>query len=408
LAVKREAVYKEAVNLSEARKMVRKIRADLSLKREDEKIPITDAIGRKLAGDIIARRAGPARNFALMDGYAVRVEDEHPLRRLVGPVRTGDRAENIPPLEKGSACPISTGAFLPEGANAVLRLEDSRTEGNRLTGPALSRWMNVAREGSHYRKGTKLIRVGSTVRPQEIALLTEIGEKTVTVLKKLRVGVFSSGEEFARGIIPDTNSPMIISTLKNWGCEPVWLGVAKDKSKSIESLLKKGLKTCDAILSSGSISKGQNCYLPSIISRLGTIIFKQVSIKPGKLLMVAMVNKKPVFCLPGKPTGAFTALNLVIQAFFKPDMRYSVTRKKLAQTVLVNNSKYTYVVFLTFKGKKAYPLGYRLSGLKILESGLPYLPGIISSTPRAAVADGFMLTEKDLLQGETVEVNLLT
>lgn len=407
MAAKKSKQYRQSVTLSEAVKLVRKMLGDCIPNRPVEKVDITESLGRELAEDVLAKRPYPAYNYSLMDGFAIRSEDEPPLK-VVNSIMAGAAARDISPLEPGQASPIATGAPLPEGANTVLKLEDAQTQGNQLIGINLSKWTHVARRGVYYKKGTLLIKKGNVIRPQELALLTEMGEKSVSVFNNLKVGVFASGEEIAKGMVPDTNSPMIIASLLRWGCEPIWLGIARDTRKSVEKKIKRGLKTCDVLISSGGVSVGKTDFLPDVLCSLGSIVFRKVTIRPGKPLMAGLINGKPVFCLPGKPTGAFTALNLVVQNFFTQRQVFPVAPMKLAQTVLVDDLEFTYVVFLKFKGRKAYPLGYRLSGLKLQESGVPYAPGIVSSTARASVADGFLLTTRDLLQGETVEVSLLT
>ncbi len=402
---------KKLIPLSEARVLIDELRNKFYFKREVETISIDEALNRELAADVVSKEASPPHHFASYDGYAMRSEDceSYPLR-IVHKIYAGDEREKIPVLKKGEAMAIATGAFLPEGADAVLRLEDAKVEGNLLYGIEIKKWTKVVKAGSNYGKGDVVLGKFQRLRPQEIGVLHDMGVDKTKVFKKPRVAVFSTGDEVHKGLLRDTNSPMVIAFLKEWGCEARFLGAVPDDLEATKQKFIEG-SAYDATITSGGVSVGDKDYVLRAIQELGTLLLHKVKTRPGKPLAVGIINNKPVFALPGKPTGAFVAAELNLRRYFLGSAPRPVSVSKIGEDIKLSTkdtdaADIANIVFVHKCNGIAYPVGFEGSPMKLMKSGELYNVSTIASSLRAANADGYVIVNKDIRKGESVEVNL--
>lgn len=280
-------------------------------------LPIAEAAGRVLASDVMAARANPPHANAAVDGYgfafaALGSKGPQALPLVNGRSAAGAPYEGNVPF--GAAIRILTGASLPQGVDTVIMQEDVQIEENTLyfeTG--LKKGANCRPMGEDIAAGAVALEVGTRIGPAEIGFLAAIGVSEVEVYQPLRVGVISTGDELCQpgeeaGIhqIFDANRPMLLSLLNLWGFEPVDLKVVGDSAEAVENALDAVGTRCDALLTSGGASAGDEDHMSAVLAQKGQLETWRIAIKPGRPLALAMWKGLPVFGLPGNPVAAFT------------------------------------------------------------------------------------------------------
>ncbi len=284
------------------------------------------------ADSVIATERVPGFPNSAMDGFAVRSADTtEQLVQLdvVGTVLAGDAPKH--PIGHGQAMRVMTGAPIPEGSDAVCKIEDVSVDalGKIVTiSRRVTPGANVRHPGEDISIGQTLIKEGTEIGVTEIGMLAGQGLTSLLVYPIPRVGVLSTGNELARsnceldyGEIRDVNRPMLISALRKSGFLPVDLGIIPDHRASLEEAFRLAVSECDAVISTGGVSVGDVDLVKSVIKGLcGTRArWMQVAVKPGKPLTfgVAGVKGTPVFGLPGNPVASLTSFEL----FVRPSLR---------------------------------------------------------------------------------------
>ncbi|MCS7143683.1 MAG: molybdopterin molybdotransferase MoeA [Archaeoglobaceae archaeon] len=392
---------KKLVTIDDTWKIMKELRSNYYFKRETEEVSVRDAVCRELAEDIIAKKDVPAYDMATMDGFAVKFGRRE--YRIVGEIYSGDMEDYE--IAEDECFYVSTGSKIPKNADTVVKVEIAKIKDGKIEiEEEVERGKYVLRAGSEAKKGELILKKGTKLNPQEIAVISSLGYEKIKVYKKLRVGIFSNGDEIKKGIIPDSNSAMISAFLKKWGCEVEFLGVVGDNKEEVERMIEYGTENFDVVMTSGGISLGKKDYVIQVLGEIGDILINQVKQRPGKPLTVAIVNDKPVFALPGKPAGAFIAL-LSIRIFFIGEKPYPKVKAKLASTVRIPSDGFSYFLFVKLEDGFAVPVSYKGYILSTTFSE-GYEPSIIASMPRSTLSDGFVIAERDLMEGEEVEVNL--
>ncbi|ODS41598.1 MAG: hypothetical protein A7315_01235 [Candidatus Altiarchaeales archaeon WOR_SM1_79] len=401
---RKNKMERKNISLRESSKFMDQLREKFYFKREIEKVKVVDSLGRELAEPLISKYESPLRDTATMDGFAVRSEDtnSYPLK-IAGSIYAGDKEEYG--IKKGEAMGIATGAYLPEGSDAVLRVEDSKIEDdNLLYGIPLKEGKYVIFAGTDYKKGEIILKKGHKIRAQDITVLSGLCVSEISVYKKFRVAVFSNGNEICSGLIRDTNSPMIMAFLKEFNCDPAFIGTVPDDFEQVKKKIIESTEY-DMAVTSGGVSVGEKDYVIDAISELGEVVMHKVNTRPGKPLAVGIINKKLIFGLPGKPSGAFIAIELNLRRFFGAPPR--PTRKyPIAENINILTPGFDYVVFFQIKNGKAIPMGCEGSPLNIFRRNEPYNVSVVASSPRSLVSDGYVITKTDLHKGDFVDVNL--
>lgn len=373
--------------------------------RDTEPLPTANALGRELAEDIAAGDNSPPHHIASYDGFAMRSEDfeDYPLI-IVHSIYAGD--EDVPSIKKGEASVIATGACLPGGADCVLKLEDAGVEGDELYGVPIEPWTKVVKAGSNYKKGDPVLEEGMRLRPQEIGLLHGLGVSEVKVYRRPKVAVFPTGDEVYKGLLRDTNTPVVCALLSEWGCEPVSLDCVPDDLMATKEKLRAGT-AYDAVITSGGVSVGDKDYVIRAIEELGEVLLHKVRTRPGKPLAVGIVNGKPVFGLPGKPTGAFIAAEMNLRRYFLGNAARPRVFSKITEEIKMATKGFTNIVFIRLLNGHAIPMGFAGSPMELMKPGESYNVSTIASSLRAAVVDGYALVGADIKKGDEIEVNLL-
>ncbi len=319
-----------------------------------EALPLVKSANRVLAQDITATNDLPPFDNSSMDGFAIRAEDvveatpDSPRSlRVVADIAAGSHPAVS--LTEGQAARIMTGAPVPDGANVVVPVEDTNFD-NRDAGtpapdevqifqPAKAGW-NVRPRGMDLLAGEPVLQQGRVLKPQDLGLLAMFGFATVTVYRKPRVALFSSGDELLdvaapleEGKIRDANSYTLAALIEDAGAEVIRVGVAKDNRQSVESLLEKSVHAnVDLILSSAGVSVGAFDFVKQVIETNGRMDFWRVNMRPGKPLAFGEYKQIPFIGLPGNPVSAFVGFEVFVRAAIR---RLGGSPNGLRQTVRV-------------------------------------------------------------------------
>ncbi|KZK83312.1 Molybdopterin molybdenumtransferase [Pseudovibrio sp. Ad13] len=283
-----------------------------------EETSLYEAYGRVLANDIIATCDLPPLDNSAMDGYAIAQSgSEQTSFPVVMEIFTGSMPEAA--LKPGEAARIFTGAPVPEGADFVVPQEDcseSESDGIRLVqlSRSYSTGCNIRRKGEDQTKGAPIVKAGTVLRPQEIAAAASIGIGQLQTYRRLKIGVFSTGNELIRpgatrqdGQIFDTNHFLLRGMLANLPVELVDLGILADQHDVVETALESASKECDVILTSGGAGGGDKDFVSATLSKLGKTTFWHLAVKPGRPFMVGELPDCVFIGLPGNPVAATVA-----------------------------------------------------------------------------------------------------
>ncbi|MCG6884406.1 MAG: molybdopterin molybdenumtransferase MoeA [Silicimonas sp.] len=279
-----------------------------------ETLPMGEAEGRVLAADAVAIRANPPAANAAVDGYgmahAATGDGDQTLPLAEGRAAAGAPFAGAVPT--GSALRILTGALLPEGVDTVVLDEDVSTDGARVAfeGP-VRKGSNTRRAGEDVSAGDVAVPSGRRLGPPEIALLAAVGVTDVLVNRPLRVGVLSTGDElsvpgktFDPSRTYDANRPMLLALLRDWRMEAVDLGHVADDRVALRVRLDEASERCDAILTSGGASAGDEDHVSALLGENGSRSDWRIALKPGRPLALGVWEGVPVFGLPGNPVAA--------------------------------------------------------------------------------------------------------
>ena len=299
------------------------------------------AVGLVLAAPIVAAEMVPPFDNTAVDGYAVRAADvaSVPVElRVVGELAAG--AAPTVAVGAGEAIRIMTGAPMPEGADAVVMVEDSERVGDRAVRLTRSVPPGAAIRGAgdDVRIGDELFAAGTTITPAVAAVLASVNASRVQVFRRARVAVLSTGDELvddgsplAFGQIRESNKTMLAALLVEAGCDVVDLGVVRDDEAELERVLRAVAPDCDAIVSSGGVSMGDYDVVKAVLGRIAEMHWMQIAIKPAKPFAFGRLDGTPIFGLPGNPVSSLVSFELLA----RPALRRMMGHRRLTRASLV-------------------------------------------------------------------------
>jgi molybdopterin molybdotransferase len=326
---------------------------------EPERKPVLDCLGQVVAEDVYSAIDIPPLDNSAMDGFAVRAEDTRGAREssprllaVVGEVAAG----SMPTKEvgPGMAIRIMTGAPLPEGADAIVKFEDTDEVARKSTRKDLvqigilceaKKGLNVRRRGEDIARGNLVLQKGTVLRPQEIGLLASLGLSTALVIRRPIVAILATGDELTGidqplppGKIYDSNTYTIAAEVSRYGGIPRILGIGRDSVESLSEKIDEGLDA-DMLITSGGVSKGDYDMVKDVLAEHGEIGFWTVRMKPGKPIAFGVIKqikgskkrKVPHLGLPGNPVSSM----ITFEQFARPAILKMIGKKVLAKPTVL-------------------------------------------------------------------------
>ena len=289
-----------------------------------ETVPLVEADGRVLAEDIVAPLDLPPFDNSAVDGYAVRFADlaagGETVLAVVGRIAAGAALER--PVPARGAVRIFTGAPLPAGLDTVFMQEDVGAAGDAVVLPAgLKPGANRRLAGEDIARGMTALPAGHRLSPQDIGLIAALGIAAVPVRTRLRVAVFSTGDEVISPGEPlgpaklyDANRFMLQAMLRRLGCRATDLGMLRDEPRALARALAGAAADHDLIVTSGGVSIGEEDHVKAAVESAGALTFWRIAIKPGRPVAMGVVAGAPFIGLPGNPVAAFVTFAHVARA----------------------------------------------------------------------------------------------
>ncbi|MGD1996523.1 MAG: molybdopterin molybdotransferase MoeA [Anaerolineae bacterium] len=375
---------------------------------EPERVPILEAVNRVLAESIAAGRDIPPLANSAMDGYAVRGEDvaQAPARlQVVEEVAAGSVGEIK--VQPGTAVRIMTGAPIPQGADTVVRFEDTHVDGDWVeVVKEYATGKNVRSAGEDVRAGQTVLSPGKVLRPQEIGMLAAVGHVEVAVIRRPRVGILATGDEVVSpdetpgpAQIWDANSYTVAAQVRRYGGLPLVLGIARDR----EALVRQGIREAlaqesDFIITSGGVSVGDFDLVKQVLAAEGEMHFWSLNMKPGRPLAFGVVDGVPLLGLPGNPVSAMISTELFARpALLKmqgiDEWPWLSVRARLVDPIVRKDERRHYLrvrLRQTPEGWEAALTGDQGSGILnslVQADGLAIVPEDVDHLPEGSMVD---------------------
>jgi molybdopterin molybdotransferase len=292
-----------------------------------ERLFIRQALGRVLAEDVISPVDVPAHDNSAMDGWAVRFADLSPdgetRLKNIGTAFAGR------PLDlkvgAGETARIMTGAMLPAGVDCVVIQEVAKVEGDTVIMPPGQKLeQNVRRAGEDLKAGKPAIPAGKQLRPAELGVIASLGIAEVSVRRRVRVALFSTGDELCSigtplfpGAVYDSNRYTLWGMLTRLSCEVIDMGVVKDEPAALEAAFREAASSADAIITSGGVSVGEADFIKQLMAQLGEVAFWKIAMKPGRPMAFGRIGEGKesawLFGLPGNPVAVMVTFYQFVQ-----------------------------------------------------------------------------------------------
>jgi len=312
---------------------------------ESEVVTLTQGLNRVLAKKITSAIDVPPAANSAMDGYAIRFNDINPTGqtrlKISQRITAGETGE---PLVPGTAARIFTGAPVPDDSDTVIMQEQVTVDGDFMSFDAdVTFHQNVRDAGEDISQGQVILEKGVQIRAQEMGLAASIGEAELNVTRKIRVGIFFTGDELvdpgkplSPGKIYDSNRYTLTGLLQSMGCEIVDLGIVGDTLQQTRDAIQKASQHTDLVITSGGVSVGEEDHVRIALEELGELHMWKLKIKPGKPLAFGKVNDTAFMGLPGNPVSAFATFCL----FVSPLIKKLQGRKNVLPTRILVNAQF--------------------------------------------------------------------
>ncbi|MCL7416252.1 MAG: molybdopterin molybdotransferase MoeA [Halalkalicoccus sp.] len=363
-----------------------------------ERVSLARADGRTLAADVDAPNPVPGYDRAAMDGYAVRAEDTF---------GASDRSPNLlredEEVGPETAVRVHTGSELPDGADAVVMIEQVAERGGDLeVSDAVAEGENVGPVGEDVAEGQTLYEPGHRVRPSDLGLLKSVGLTELEVRERPAVSVIPTGEELVQadpvpGEVIETNGLTVSRLADRWGARPTYRDIVTDDHEALRAAIQRDL-TKDLIVTTGGSSVGERDLIPEVVDDIGEVLVHGVALKPGHPVALGVVEDTPVLMLPGYPVACI--VNAV--QFLRPALKraggmpcedHPTTEATLERKIRSEPGIRTFARVKLDRGDETIARPTRVSG-----------SGVLSSV---ALADGWVVVPEEregIAEGETVAV----
>jgi molybdopterin molybdotransferase len=291
--------------------------------RDEETIPVSNALGRVLARPAIAGFPVPNHDNSAMDGYAVRFADldvAQPVTlRVVATLPAGDYMER--PINPGEAVRIMTGAPIPPGCDCVVMQERITRSGHNIAVPPGQKpGQHIRAAGEDIPEGTVVLPPGRRLKPADLGLMTALGLKELGVRRRVKVALLSTGNEVIEtgwplrpGQVYDSNRSALRGALHALCVNVLDLGLVGDDEEAIKAALAKGDREADAVITTGGVSVGDHDLVKTVLARMGQIDFWQVAMKPGKPQAYGRLENALFFGLPGNPVSGMVVFHTIVR-----------------------------------------------------------------------------------------------
>ena len=318
------------ISASSARTAARSLSVDEALERilarvrplDPTLMDLLDTLGTTLAEDVAADQNVPPFRNSAMDGYAVRGTDvaTAPVTlRVTGDIAAG--ATPSGPVGAGEAMRIMTGAPMPDGADTVVRVEDTDNRTDSVTITAATKpGTSVRAAGEDLKRGETILRAGTVLRPAEIGVLATLGRTRLRAISQPRVAVLSTGDELVEldaalgpGQIRDANRYSLASAVRAMGATPIPLGIVRDTADDLRRALRDAAARADLIVTTGGVSVGDHDHVRPVVDELGAMDFWSIAIRPGRPLAFGEIDGTLIFGLPGNPVSSLLGFELFVR-----------------------------------------------------------------------------------------------
>lgn len=293
---------------------------DAAFSTGSEDVHFMSSAGRVLTQPVKSDMDMPPFDKSAVDGYACRAQDLGRALKMIEIIAAGSAPQKT--IEAGTCARIMTGAAVPSGADYVFMLEDSEeTDEGLVKFKGKADKTNISRAAEDVVAGDVVLRPGRFIRPQDIAVMAMTGTTVVTVGKRVRVGVISTGNELVEpeskpslSQIRNSNAWQLLAQISRAGADGNYYGIARDDEESTMYLLKKALEESDIVLVTGGVSQGDFDFVPVVLEKLGLQShFDSVAVQPGKPMTFCTGMKKIVFGLPGNPVSSFVQFEVMVR-----------------------------------------------------------------------------------------------
>lgn len=378
----------------------------------NERVDLDKALFRVLAENIVSDIDVPHFEKSAMDGFAVIASDTfwasdtNPKRlRIIDKVSAGTASKKR--LKEGECIEITTGAPLPERADAVLMVEYTEKDKDRIIlYKSVAPGENVIKVGSDVKKGSTLLSKGTQLDPRFTGIISAIGRKSILVKKIPRISVLSTGSEIVspnekleEGKIFDINSRTLIDSVKQMHCIPVDLGIVRDDKDSMKEKVLVGLEKSDLVIMSGGSSLGSEDLTREVVEDLGELLVHGIAVKPGKPVVIGKIKEKIFIGLPGYPAAALSDFHIlvkpVILSMLGTREMENYVEARLSRKVASTIGRYEFLSVSLERGKKELV-------------AVPVMKGSSAITTLSS-ADGFVEIDENtevLDKGSVVRVRL--
>ncbi|MFX0188335.1 MAG: gephyrin-like molybdotransferase Glp [Candidatus Hodarchaeota archaeon] len=381
-----------------------------------EEIETVASLNRILADDITSEIDIPPFDRSAMDGYAVKAEDifeaslKNPKKiKKVGIIEIGESPTQV--LKRGEAIRISTGAAMPDGADAVIKIEDTEIENDLITiYTSLVPGKNVSKKGEDIPLGTQILNQGVEIKAEHIALLSSLGIEKINVRKNPKISVFATGNELLEVGTPleknkifNSNTPMISNLVQIYGGKVIKESTLKDNRKILKTALIEAVKDSNIVIFTGGTSVGTKDHLPEVIHENGTVLTHGIAMRPGSPILIGYLKDTLVFCLPGTPVAAYLCFLVIVGPTIRKMMGCSKIDPRIEINAIINKdvpiSSLGYINYLRVKIEK---IKNHFIAIPVKLKG----SGIISSLTKSDGIIEIQASQEGLKNGDQVTVKL--